>query len=342
MRENFITGSTAKETIMPSTFGIRIPRRTAILASAFLWIGSAFAAGSDYPNRAITLVHGYGAGGSSDIGCRLLAEALKDATNQTVIVEPRPGAGGQIAWSRFKNNAKPDGYELVYVNVPQIQSVIFDPARKADFSIKDFKLIANHVQDPNILVVAKNGPYKTIEEFLAAAKANPGKLSITTSGLGSDDHLAVLDLQLKAGVSFTIIHTKGDADGMNGILGGHMDAMMANVGGMVQPVEAGQTRILAVMAESRVPDIPDVPTFKEKGLPLFASSTRGIAMPVSTPPAIVAYMEQALRKAMASPQHQQAMKKAGFAVKFMGGAEYETFVESQNTWVKEMMKQYAK
>ena len=328
---------------MPRTFAIPIPRRTAILASAFFCIGGpVWAAGADYPNRAITLIHGYGAGGSSDIGCRLLAEALRDVTHQSVVVEPRPGAGGQIAWSRFKNSAKPDGYELIYVNVPQIQSIVFDPARKADFSVKDFKLIANHVQDPNILVVAKNSPYKTIEEFLAAAKASPGKLSITTSGLGSDDHLAILDLQLKAGVSFTIIHTKGDADGMNGILGGHMDAMMANVGGMVQPAEAGQTRILAVMAESRVPELPDVPTFKEKGLPLFASSTRGIAMAANTPPAIVAYMEQALQKAMASPQHQQAMKKAGFSVKFMGAAEYGTFVEAQNTWVKEMMKQYTK
>lgn len=328
---------------MTSTLYTQIPRIAALLTAAMTaFAGPAVASTDAYPNRAITLVHGYGAGGSSDIGCRLLADALRDVTGQSVIVEPRPGAGGQIAWSKFKQGAKPDGYQLVYINIPQIQSIIFDPARKADFTLKDFKMVANHVQDPNILVVPKNSPYKSIEAFLAAAKASPGKLSITTSGLGGDDHLAVLDLQLKAGVSFNIIHVKGDADGLNGILGGHMDAMMANVGGMVQTVESGQTRILAVMSDSRTPELPDVPTFKEKGLPLFASSTRGIAMPANTPPAIVSYMEEALKKAMASPKHEQAMKKAGFSIKFMGSTEYSTFLDSQDAWVKEMMKQYAK
>jgi tripartite-type tricarboxylate transporter receptor subunit TctC len=327
---------------MPSNLRVRLDRRSVLVAAAATLAAPVLAAAPGYPSRPLTLVHGYGPGGSSDIGCRLLADALKEATGQSVVVEPRPGAGGQIAWSRFKQNAKADGYELIYVNVPQIQTIMFDPARKADFSIKDFRLIANHVQDPNILVVAKNSPYRTLEDFLAAAKTNPGKLSITTSGLGSDDHLAVLDLQMKAGATFTIVHTKGDADGMTGILGGHMDAMMANVGGMVQPAEQGQTRILAVMAEARVPDLPDVPTFKERGLPLFASSTRGVAVPASTPPPVVEYLEQAMRKAMGSPQHQQAMRKAGFNVKFMAGNEYQSFVEGQNTWVREMMKQYAK
>ncbi|HEX2547940.1 MAG TPA: tripartite tricarboxylate transporter substrate binding protein [Ramlibacter sp.] len=327
---------------MPGNLSSPVGRRAALIAIALLASVSAASASTDYPARPITLVHGYGAGGSSDIGCRLLADALKEVTKQPVVVEPRPGAGGQIAWSKFKQSAKPDGYELIYVNVPQIQTIMFDPARKADFSLKDFRLIANHVQDPNILVVARNSPYRTLEEFIAAAKANPGKLSITTSGLGSDDHLAILDLQMKAGVTFTIIHTKGDAEGMNGILGGHMDAMMANVGGMVQPAEQGQTRILGVLAESRSADLPDVPTFKERGLPVFASSTRGIAVPLNTPPAVVDYIEQALRKAMTSPQHQQAMRKAGFTVKFMGGSEYQAFVDGQSTWVREMMKQYVK
>lgn len=241
--------------------------RAATLILSLFGLMSGTALAQDYPVRTITLTHGYGAGGSSDIGCRLLADALKDVTGQSVVVEPRPGAGGQLAWSRFKHNAKPDGYQLVYVNIPQIQTIVFDPARKADFTLADFKMVANHVQDPNILVVANRSPYKTLEEFVAAAKANPGKLSVSTSGLGSDDHLALLDLQAKAGLEFNIIHVKGDADGLTGILGGHFDAMMANVGGMVKPMEQGQTRILAVMADDRTADLPNVPTFKEKASP---------------------------------------------------------------------------
>lgn len=328
---------------MVSRFYFQILRSVTLVAvvlSAFT--ATAIASDGGYPNKPITLTHGYGAGGSSDIGCRLLAEALREVTGQPVIVDPKPGAGGQIAWSRFKQSAKPDGYQLIYINIPQIQSVIFDPARKADFGLSDFKMVANHVQDPNILVVPRNSPYKTIEEFLAAAKASPGKIAITTSGLGSDDHLAVLDLQLKTGISLNIIHVKGDADGLNGIMGGHMDAMMANVGGMVQTVEAGQTRILAIMAQTRLSELPEVPTFTEKGYPLFASSTRGIALPANTPPAIVSSLEQALKKAIASPAHEQAMKKAGFSIKFMGATEYSAFLDTQNAWIKEMMKQYAK
>ena len=316
-------------------------RAATLILSLFGFMASA-ALAQDYPTKTITLTHGYGAGGSSDIGCRLLADALKDVTGQAVVVEPRPGAGGQLAWSRFKLNARPDGYQMVYINIPQIQAIVFDPARKADFALADFKMVANHVQDPNILVVANRSPYKTIEEFIAAAKASPGKLSVSTSGLGSDDHLALLDLQARAGLEFNIIHVKGDTDGLNGILGGHYDAMMANVGGMVHPMEQGQTRILAVMADSRVSDLPSVPTFKEKGLPLYASSTRGIAVPASTPPDIVAAIERALKKAMDSPAHKEAMRKAGFSIKYMAGAEYTSFVQSQNDWVRDMMKLYTK
>lgn len=327
---------------MAYKFYFQVLRSVALAAVVGAATAPALAQGGGYPNRPITLTHGYGAGGSSDIGCRLLAEALREVVGQSVIVEPRPGAGGQIAWSKFKQSAKPDGYQLIYINIPQIQSIIFDSARKADFALSDFKMIANHVQDPNILVVAKNSPYKTIEEFVAAAKASPGKLSISTSGLGSDDHLAVLDLQLKAGISLNIIHVKGDAEALNSIMGGHIDSMMANVGGMVPPVESGQTRVLGIMAQTRVSDLPAVPTFKEKGYPLFASSTRGVAVPASTPPTVVSYLEQALKKAIESPVHEQAMRKAGFSIKFMGSNEYSAFLDTQNTWIKDMMKQYAK
>lgn len=327
---------------MAYRFYFQVLRSIALAAVVSAVTVLALAQGGAYPNKPITLTHGYGGGGSSDLGCRLLAEALSRVIGQPVIVEPRPGAGGQIAWSKFKHSAKPDGYELIYINIPQIQSIIFDPARKADFALSDFKMIANHVQDPNILIVPRSSPYKTLEEFVAAAKANPGKLSITTSGLGSDDHLAVLDLQLKTGISLNIIHFKGDADALNSIMGGHVDSMMANVGGMVQTVESGQTRVLGVMARTRASDLPDVPTFEEKGYPLFASSTRGIAVPANTPPAIVSYLEQALKKAIESPAHEQAMKKAGFSIKYMGAAEYSAFLDTQNTWIKDMMKQYAK
>ncbi|HTU02883.1 MAG TPA: tripartite tricarboxylate transporter substrate-binding protein, partial [Candidatus Sulfotelmatobacter sp.] len=130
----------------------------------------------DYPTKPITIQVGFGAGGSSDVGVRILAEALKKVVGQPVLVENKPGAGGQVMLSDFKNNARPDGYTLALINIPQLQTIVFDPTRKASFAIKDFQPVANHVQDPGAILVGKDSPFKTLEDFLNAAKAKPGQV----------------------------------------------------------------------------------------------------------------------------------------------------------------------
>ena len=296
----------------------------------------------NYPTKAVTIQLGFGAGGSSDMGVRVLADALKKVIGQPVLVENKPGAGGQVMWTDFKNNAKPDGYNLALVNVPQLQTVVFDPARKSLFTMKDFQPVANHVQDPGAILVRQESPYKTLEDFLKDAKARPGQIKCSTTGIGSDDHLAVLDLQRRTGLRFNIIHLQDTPSALTQVLGGHTDVNFDNVGGFLPSVKSGTARILGVMMEQRFPDLPDVPTFRERGIDIVSSSTRGYVFPAGTPMDIVRYMEQSIKKAMDDPEHIKRMTDAGLTLKFMGVEEFGKFLEVQNERAKQLIGMYRK
>ena len=320
-----------------------------VLALVFLVLGCVLSQAGwaqekpkDYPNKPITLMVGFSAGGSSDLGARIIGEALKKIIGQPVVVDNKAGAGSQVMLTDFKNNANPDGYTMALINVPQIQTIVFDPTRKASFTLKDFQPIANHVQDPGAILVRKESPFKTLEDFMAAAKATPGQIRVSTTGIGSDDHLAVLDFQRKTGLKFNIVHMRGTPEALTAALGGHIDVDFDNVGGFLPTVVSGEARILAVMMEKRYPDLPDVPTFREKGIDLVSSSTRGYAMPAGTPMGIIKYMEQAIKRAMDDPDHIKRMKDAGLSLKFMGAQEYSQFLEVQNNRAKDLIKLYRK
>jgi tripartite-type tricarboxylate transporter receptor subunit TctC len=294
----------------------------------------------DYPKKPITLMVGFSPGGSSDLGGRILGEALKKVIGQPIVVENKPGAGSQVMLTDFKNNGKPDGYTMVLINVPQIQTIVFDPTRKASFAMKDFQPIANHVQDPGAILVSKDSPFKTLEDLMAAAKAKSGQIRASTTGIGSDDHLAILDFQRKTGLKFNIVHMPGTPEALTAALGGHIDVDFDNVGGFLPTVVSGEARLLAVMMEKRYPDLPNVPTFREKGIDLISSSTRGYAFPAGTPMAIVKYMGECIKKAMDDPDHVKRMKDAGLTLKFMDADEYARFLEAQNTRAKDLIKLY--
>ena len=314
------------------------------LVLGLLWSSAASAADKpkDYPNRPITIQVGFGAGGSSDVGVRVLAEALKKIVGQPILVENKPGAGSQVMLSDVKNNAKPDGYTLALINIPQLQTIVFDPARKPSFGMKDFQPVANHVQDPGAILVRAESPFKTLEDFLKEAKAKPGQVKTSTTGIGSDDHLAVLDVQRKANVRFNIVHLLDTPAALTAALGGHTDIDFDNVGGFLPSAKSGQARILAVMMEQRYPDLPDVPTFRERGIDLISSSTRGYVFPVGTPMEIVKYMEESIRKAMEDPDHVKRMNEAGLTLKFMGIEEYTKFIEAQNERAVQLISLYRK
>jgi len=286
-------------------------------------LGSAGASAQQYPTRPINLIVAFPAGGSTDIGARVLAGIAEKMIGQPIVVVNKGGAGGQVGWTELAR-AKPDGYTIGFLNLPATNTTILDPDRQAIFNEGSFTPIANQVLDPGVIWVAANSPYKTLKDLLDAAKAKPGTVRAATTGILSDDHLAILMVEeANPGVSFRIVHLLGGAAQMKETLGGNIDVSFDNVGGIVPQVKAGQVRALAVMDTERSKFLPDVPTAKELGMPtVISSSTRGIAGPKGMDPAVVKKLQDVFVKAMADPDHIKRLEDAGLAIKPMIGDEY--------------------
>jgi len=311
-----------------------IARRTLLGAGAALSLAPAAGAQSDYPRRGLQIIVPANAGGPSDIGARILAGILEKDIGQSVVVVNKPGAGAQLGLTEFVRS-RPDGYTLGVVHLPGTNTIILDPDRKTIFGPDGFILLVNQVLDPGVIWVKADSPYKTLADLVAAAKKDPDKLSACTTGILSDDHLAVLMLEEAANIKFRVVHFDGAAQQFTAILGGHVDVAFDNVGSVRKRAMAGEVRVLAVMDNERSKLMPDVPTTKELGFPtVISSSTRGIAVPKGTPPAVQAYLVAALKKAMATPEHMAKMADVGLEVRIMSGPEYQKYFDDVHTVAK--------
>ena len=289
----------------------------------------------DYPSRPIKLIVAYPPDGPTDIGARVLAGIAEKIIGQPIVVTNEGGAGGQIGWTELAR-AKPDGYTIGFLNLPATNTTIVDPERQAIFNEASFTPIINQVFDPGVVWVAANSPFKTLKDVLDAAKSKPGIIRAATTGILSDDHLAILMVEeANPGVSFRLVHLLGSAAQLKETLGGNIDVSFDNVGSIVKQVRAGQVRALAVLDTERSKFLPDVPTTKELGMPnVISSSTRGIAGPKGMDPAIVKKLEDVLSKAMADPEHVKRLEDAGLAVKVMVGAAYEKYYKETHEKAK--------
>jgi tripartite-type tricarboxylate transporter receptor subunit TctC len=295
-------------------------------AALALALGTTMALAQSYPEKPIQLMVAYPAGGSTDIGARIVAAIAEKAIGQPIVVVNKGGAGGQVGWTELVRQ-KPDGYYIGFINLPATNTVILDKDRQAIFTEKDFTPIINQVLDPGVIWVAASSPHKTLKDVIDAAKAKPGEMRAATTGILSDDHLAILMLEEAVpGLKFRLVHLAGGAAQMKETLGGNIDVSFDNVGSIVKQVKAGQVRALAVMDPERSKFLPDVPTTKELGYPTVASnSTRGIAGPKGMDPAVVKKLQDVLGKAMADTEHVSKMDDVGLAVKVMVGEEYNQY-----------------
>ena len=293
------------------------------LATALNFSG---ASAQQYPTRPINMIVAFPPGGSTDIGARVVAGITEKILGQPVVVVNKGGAGGQVGWTELAR-AKPDGYTIGFLNLPATNTTILDPERQAIFNETSFTPIANQVLDPGVIWVAASSSFKTLKDVLDAAKAKPGTVRAATTGILSDDHLAILMVEeASPGVNFRIVHLLGSAAQMKETLGGNIDVSFDNVGGIVPQVKSGQVRALAVLDGERSKFLPDVPTTKELGLPtVISSSTRGIAGPKGMDPALVKTLQEAFSKAMKDPDHIKRLEDAGLAIKVMVGAEYDKY-----------------
>jgi tripartite-type tricarboxylate transporter receptor subunit TctC len=264
-----------------------ITRRTLLGTSAAALATPALAQ-PRWPDRPIEIVVGFVAGGATDLDARAFATMLERRIGGSVVVVNRPGAGGEVALASVARS-RPDGHMLATTNMPGLLTIPIE--RQAQFKLDDFAGVANLVTDPTAITVHEDSPYRTLAELLAAARAQPERITYASPGVGTDDHLQLVLLQARTGTSFTHVVFQGDPQLRTAVLGRQVDSMGLNLG----PVTANRDKLrtLAMAGAARSRFRPDVPTLTELGFPVEMASERGLVAPAGTPPAILARLREA-------------------------------------------------
>ena len=280
----------------------------------------------DYPRQPIQLINPYAAGGSGDIMARTIAAAMSDVLGKQVVVLNKPGAGTTIAGS-FVARSEPDGYTLLlstvtpHVIMPSLTKVNYD-------GIRDFVTIAMMVNVPNVLVVKASLPVNNLAELIAYAKANPGKLTFGSVGIGSLPHLCGEMLKLAAGIDMLHVPYSGVAPATNDLLAGHIDLGCLNAPPMLQHIEAGKLKALAVASPKRADQLPKVATFEELGFKSFELLTWwGITAPAKTPQPIVDKLAKTVLDVMKMPSVKERIAKQGGELLVLGPKEFADYMK---------------
>jgi len=266
--------------------------RAAAAALLLLAAHGAAAQGSNYPSRQITIVVGFSAGGTTDIVARLVADEMRKSWSQAVVIDNKPGAGGNIG-AAFVANAKPDGYTLLIGSVGPLAINASLYAKMPYDNLKDFTPISLIVHVPNMLVVNPAAmPVNSFSDFVALVRASPGKYFFASTGTGTSSHLSGEELKVMAGVDITHVPYKG-AVAINDLLSGQqVHFMFATIPSVIEFVRAGRLRALAVTSKARSAAVPEIPTVAESGFPEFeASSWFGLLGPADLPREIVVKLQ---------------------------------------------------
>ena len=283
----------------------------------------------NYPSKPIRLQIAFPAGGPTDITMRSLADSAGKLLGQPVVVENRPGAGGTLP-AQALQTAAPDGYTLAQIplgvfRLPYTTKINWDP-------VKDIAYVLNVTGYAFGLVVPTDSPLKTWAQFVAYAKANPGKLSYGSTGTLTSPHLTMELIAQQLGIELLHVPYKGSADLMQSIMGGQIMAA-ADSTGFASQVEAGKLRVLNTWGEQRLAKFPDAPTLKELGLGLVQNSPFGIGAPRATPPEVVRRLHDAFKKAMEEASYQQALARYDMVPMYMSSEVYSRF--AQDTFQRE-------
>jgi tripartite-type tricarboxylate transporter receptor subunit TctC len=290
-----------------------------------------------YPSRQVTIIVPWDAGGSTDVGFRVIAPVMERIMGQPIQIVNRPGAGSQVGVGELAR-ARPDGYTFGNISAPAVQTIYLDPARQATFDADSFAFTALHVFDPGAIIVRGDSPYQTLQDLLDDVEARPGQVTASTTGVLGDDHLAILLVEEATNLEFAIVHFTGGAPALTALLGGHTNVQFGNVGDVFTRVQDGTVRILAVMDEVRNDFVPDVPTVEEEiGHRIVSSSSRGLAAPAGTPEEIVRYVSDVWRQAMEDPEVERRMAELGLTQRYLNPQEFEDYWREFQGTVERLM-----
>lgn len=265
---------------------------------------------SKYPDRPVKVLVGFSAGGGTDVAARVIAQKLSDALGQSFVVENRAGASGLIA-SEFVSKAAPDGYTIM---VGSQTTLAVAPALYRSIQIDGAKAFAGMAMigvSPLVAVVNANSPIKSIKELIAFGKSQPNGLTFGSGGVGTTPHMAGELLGFNAGIKMVHVAYKGEAPGVNDLLGGQIPFMFSNLSVVKGNIEGGKLRALAVTSSRRVPSMPDVPTLAETFPGYEAATWFVLATPAGTPADIVARVNAEVRKIVATQDYQQRFDTLG-------------------------------
>jgi tripartite-type tricarboxylate transporter receptor subunit TctC len=275
---------------------------TAVLA------GAAHAA-DDYPNRSVRWLVGYPPGGSTDICARLIGQYLSEHLHQQFAVENKPGAGNNLA-TEMAVNAPPDGYTVFLVNPANAINATLYKNLSFDF-IRDMAPVAGFIRVPNVMEVNPNVPAKTVAEFITYAKANPGKVNMASSGIGTSVHLSGALFMMMTGVELVHVPYRGAGPALTDMLSGQVQVMFDNLPSSIGHIQGGRLRAIAVTTAERAKALPDVPTVAETVPGYEASAWFGMAVPKGTPRAIIDKLNRTVNDALADPAMQAKLAELG-------------------------------
>jgi tripartite-type tricarboxylate transporter receptor subunit TctC len=283
---------------------------TGILAlgfSAFGSIGSASAL--DYPTRPVRFIVGYPAGGATDILARLIGQRLSERLGQQFVIENKPGAGNNIGTEAVVN-AEPDGYTVLLINPANFINASLYVNLRFNF-IRDIVPVASFIRVPNVMTVAPEVPAKTVAEFIAYVKANPGKVNMASSGNGTSVHLSGELFMAMSGAKMLHVPYRGAAPAITDMLGNRVQVIFDNMPSIIQHISSGKLRALAVTTAVRSPELPDVPTVAETVPGYEASALFGMGAPKKTPKEIVEKLNREINAVLAEPELKKRLIELG-------------------------------
>ena len=312
----------------------RLNRRHLLLAAALLGLGGSSLAQDAWPNKPVRLIVPFAAGGSTDVVARMVGQKLSAVWNQPVVIENRAGAGGNVGADVVAKSAG-DGYTLLMAS----GSVTINPAlyKKMPFDTKkDLAPITNVAQGPMLVVVRDAAPYKNLKDLIAAAKAKPGSVNFASAGVGSQVHLAAENFADAAGVDLQHVPYRGEALGYTDLAAGQVQMMVGNFAAASALVGPNRLRALAVTSKARMPQMPDVPTASEAGLPGFENvGWFGLFAPAGTPPAVLQKVQRDVATVMAETEVKARLYVQGMSPAVNSSADFARQLDQElERWAK--------